>query len=54
VQLIASGPLGERYATALGIAGISFRQHDADKSVIAGLSAVVNAAMAANPARKFI
>jgi len=54
VQLIAGGPLGERYATALEIAGLSFRRHDADKSVIAGLTAVANAVMAANPARKII
>jgi 2-dehydro-3-deoxygalactonokinase len=54
VDLIAGGAVAERYATALGLAGISFEQRDADDCVIEGLAAVAMTAFAASAQRKII
>ncbi len=37
LQLVVSGPLGQRYADALAIAGVKFTTQDAEAAVIAGL-----------------
>jgi 2-dehydro-3-deoxygalactonokinase len=54
VDLIAGGAIAERYATALGMAGVSFDLRDADDCVIAGLAAVAMTAFAASAQRKII
>jgi 2-dehydro-3-deoxygalactonokinase len=54
VDLIAGGPVAERYATALGMAGISFVRRDADDCVIAGLATVAMTAFAASAQRKIV
>jgi 2-dehydro-3-deoxygalactonokinase len=54
VDLIAGGAIAERYATALGMAGVSFDRRDADHCVIGGLAAVAMTAFAASAQRKII
>lgn len=54
VDLIAGGAIAERYATALGMSGVSFDRRDADECVIAGLAAVAMTAFAASAKRKII
>jgi 2-dehydro-3-deoxygalactonokinase len=54
VDLIAGGTVAERYATALGMAGIAFEQRDADHCVIEGLAAVAMTAFADSAKRKIV